>query len=207
MPDNHLARELEVAANGVLDACLEEYASLPSIVRHAVDDWKQASEAFAQGQRARVPSDRPTDIEPAPAMRPDPLERTRWEGNAPGTTVPSFEEPEPSGRSASPDGDLPGNFEVLAAHIQPDNREFTVRVYQCDFHDKRVENETLARTFPTEAKARQFYGQTQNVWNMRVRAKEAPGYDVVLGVQDVRKHAKKKSYREWEHSLCKGGAT
>ena len=114
-------------------------------------------------------------------------------------------EPEPSGRDAELEGQLPRYIDILAAHILPANREYTVRIYQCDSSDRRHANETLARTFPKEEAARKFYGQTQNVWNMRVRAGDAPAYDVVLGVQDKRKHAKKASYRDWEHVLCKGG--
>lgn len=139
---------------------------------------------------ARVPSDRPTDV--------DGLD------NRP--TQPAGEEPEETGRPASlPGGDLPKYIDVLASHILPANREFTVRIYRCDFSDRRDPNEALARTFPTEAKARDFYVRTQNIQNMKVRSKEAPAFDVVLGVQDRRSHAKKKSYREWEHTLCKGG--
>ena len=184
MSDPDPARELEIAANGVLDACLEEYASLPSVVRQAVDTWKQASEAFARGQRARVPSDRPT-VADGPQV--------------------DHTEPEPSGRGAVLPGELPGNLEALAAHIPVQHREFTVRIFHCDFTGRRSPNEALARTFPTEEKARDFYDRTQNIQNMKVRAKEAAAIDVVLGVQDKRSHAKKKSYREWEHVLCKGG--
>lgn len=166
MPDKNLARELEITANGVLDACQEEYERLPSVVKLAVDGWRQASEAFAQGQRARVPSDRPASL---------------------------------------PSGDLPNYIDVLASHIPVQHREFTVRIFHCDFTGRRATNESLARTFPTEAAARDFYSRTQNIQNMKVRNKEALSIDVVLGVQDKRSHAKKKSYREWEHALCKGG--
>lgn len=190
MPDKDLARELEVAANGVLDACQEEYSDLPPVVKQAVDDWRAASEAFAQGQRAHGPSDRPTDVD-GPDNRP---------------TLPAGQEPEETGRPASlPGGELPNYIDVLASHIRPENREFTVRVYRCDHRDRRDPHEALAKTYETEAKARDFYARTQNIWNMRARSGEAPGYDVVLGVQDRRKHAKKASYREWEHALCKGG--
>jgi len=138
---------------------------------------------------ARVPSDRPTDVD---------------ENGRP--TLPAGVEEEPSGRPASlPGGELPRYLDIVASHIDPANREFTVRVYQCDHVERRRPNETLARTFPDEAAARKFYGSTQNVWNMRVRAGDAPAYDVALGVQDKRKHAKKKSHREVEHVLCKGG--
>jgi len=146
--------------------------------------------ALREACSARVPSDRPTDPD-GPNDRP-PLSAAA--------------ESEPTGRPASlPGGELPKYIDVLAAHISPENREFTVRIYQCDFTGQRSPNETLARTFPSEARARQFYGSTQNIWNMKVRSKAAPAYDVVLGVQDSRKHAKKKSYREWEHALCNGG--
>jgi len=131
---------------------------------------------------ARVPSDRPTVVDPP---RVDHVE------------------PEPSGREAATD--LPKYIDVIAWHIPDQHREFTVRIFHCDTSGRRSPNEALARTFPTEDKARQFYVSTQNIQNMKIRAKEAVAIDVVLGVQDKRSHAKKKSYREWEHSLCKGG--
>ncbi len=138
----------------------------------------------------RVPSDRPTVVDPYPGVHLPSVSE-------------SESEPEPSGREAATD--LPKYIDVLAAHIPAAQREFTVRIFHCDFTGRRSPNEALARTFPTEDKARQFYVSTQNIQNMKIRAKEAVAIDVVLGVQDKRSHAKKKSYREWEHTLCKGG--
>jgi hypothetical protein len=172
-------------------------------------DTVAALEALRRGQ----PAPDPEPITPAPEAqgRPDLEDRIALNPPEPvsGPTGPII--PAPEGRRFSQtdclpiEEVLPRFIDIVAGHIKPENREFTVRVYQCYNDFGRHPNETLARTFPSEERARHFYVQTQNVWNMRVRGGEAPAFDVVLGVQDSRKHTKKKSYREWEHALCKGG--
>lgn len=159
---------------------------LAALLRHEAGHLLLALQGRVPGELPHIPDlqvDRPTD--PCPPSFPVAGEHEA-DGGDTATELPRF-------------------IDVVASHIDPTNREFTVRIYRCDASDRRDPNEALARVFPTEAKARQFYLSTQNIWNMKVRAKEAPAYDVVLGVQDSRKHAKKKSYREWEHALCKGG--
>ncbi len=187
----HDSQELTSSIDDVLDALREldperEHADRARVLLAELQGKVMAARArIAELPPARVPSDRPTLVDPPPGT--------------------SHEEPEPSGREASPPCDLPKYIDVLAAHIPAQHREFTVRIFHCDFTGRRATNEALARTFPTEAAARDFYARTQNIQNMKVRNKEAHAIDVVLGVQDKRSHAKKKSYREWEHTVCKGG--
>jgi len=147
---------------------------------------------------AHVAGGRPTTVEVPAPRGGDALDRTCWEGSTPQL---DHTEPEPSGRPA----ELPNYIDVVASHIKSENRQFTVRVYRHDFTGRRVPNETQARVFDKEEQARDFSGRVQNIQNMKVRAKEAPGFDVVLGVQDRRDHAKKKSYRELEVAKCNGG--
>jgi len=154
--------------------------------------------ATLHGALVKALAVRDTVAEPAAPAHSDPLEQTRWEGTPPRL---DHSEPEPSGRPA----ELPKYVDIVASHIKPENRQFTVRVYRHDFAGRRVPNETQARVFDKEEQARDFSGRVQNIQNMKVRAKEAPGFDVVLGVQDRRDHAKKKSYRELEVAKCNGG--
>lgn len=90
--------------------------------------------------------------------------------------------------------------------IPVEHVEWALKVYRLTAsHSRASVNATLERVFEKgEAQARSFFVQTQNVWNMRVRGGEAAAYEVVLGVQDARKHKKKGSFREVDRVLCTG---
>jgi len=104
----------------------------------------------------------------------------------------------------APSGERVGAGPSDVPPIPPEHAEWAVRVFRADLGGNRHADESMARTFDREARARDFFTRTQNVWNARVRNKEAPAYVVVLGVQDARKHRKKGSFRELEAVLCKG---
>lgn len=90
--------------------------------------------------------------------------------------------------------------------IPPSHVEWALKVYRLTAsHERASSNATLERVFTRgEAEAKEFFTRTQNVWNMRVRGGEAPAFEVILGVQDARKHRKKGSFREVDRALCTG---
>lgn len=84
--------------------------------------------------------------------------------------------------------------------------EWALKVYKSAGTATLRSNPVLERVFSKgEAEAKEFFTRTQNVWNMRVTAGEAKAYEVILGVQDARKHKKKGSFREVDNVLCTGG--
>ena len=87
--------------------------------------------------------------------------------------------------------------------LDPEHAEWCVRIFASSLAGFRG-TMSLSRPFDTEAKARHFYGQTQNVHNAKVRGHFAEAFDIVLGVQDKRKHKKAGSFAEVEHCLCTG---
>lgn len=90
--------------------------------------------------------------------------------------------------------------------IPVEHVEWALKVYKLTAtHVRASPHAVLERVFPKgEDEARKFFTQTQNIWNMRVRGREAPAFDVILGIQDARKHKKKGSFREIAHALCLG---
>lgn len=90
--------------------------------------------------------------------------------------------------------------------IPAEHLEWALKVYALTAsHSRASEHAKLERVFEKgEAQAKAFFASTQNVWNMRVRSGEAPAYEVILGVQDARKHRKKGSFREVDRALCTG---
>ena len=103
---------------------------------------------------------------------------------------------------APPPAAAPGTLKgIPLEHV-----EWALKVYKLTAsHSRASEHATLERTFPNEAQAKNFFGRTQNVHNMRVNGGEAAAYEVLLGVQDARKHKKKGSFREVDRALCTGG--
>lgn len=104
--------------------------------------------------------------------------------------------------TGEPVPEAPGTFKgIPVGHV-----EWALKVYRLTAsHSRASENATLERVFERgEAQAREFFGRTQNVWNMRVKGGEAPAFEVILGVQDARKHRKKGSFREVDRALCTG---
>jgi len=105
------------------------------------------------------------------------------------------------------DAVLPPLDKIKAANakaIPAEHVEWALKVYRMDSRG-RATNPTLERVFAKgEPEAREYFVRTQNVWNMRVRAGEAQAFDVVLGIQDARKHKKKGSFTEIEVAQCTG---
>lgn len=113
---------------------------------------------------------------------------------------------DPEGLSAS-DAASPTSAMTKVPSVIPDAHiEWAVRIYKVDSFGKPSENESLAKTYKKEdrAKAALFFERTQNVHNAKVRNHESPGYLVLFGMQDSRKHKKAGSFQELERALCKG---
>lgn len=90
--------------------------------------------------------------------------------------------------------------------IPREHVEWALKVHRLTAsHVRATPHASLERTFPDEAAAKEFFTRTQNVWNARVNGGEAPAFEVLLGVQDARKHRKKGSFREVDRALCTGG--
>ncbi len=100
---------------------------------------------------------------------------------------------------------VPDPFTGTFKGIPLQHVEWALKVYKASGTATLRNSPVLERVFPKgEAEAKEFFTRTQNVWNMRVSAGEAKAYEVVLGVQDARKHKKKGSFREVDNALCTG---
>ena len=167
-------------ATHVLVTCLTEYDGLPQPVKDAVDAWKGSTDEFFREAVALS--------EAASRAR-----RAQFGSLLEGGPVPHDVMPPPS--------------VVKAADIPAEHVEWALKVHKMATGGQtRLPNPVHQRVFDKgEAQAREFFTRTQNVWNMRVNAGEASAYEVVLGVQDARKHKKKGSFREVEKVLCTGG--
>lgn len=173
-------------ATHVLVTCLTEYDGLPQPVKDAVDAWKGSTDEFFREAVALN--------EAASRAR-----RAQFGSLLEGGSVPG-----PVSREVLPPLSA---IKAAEANIPAEHVEWALKVHKmAPGAQARLPNPVLERVFDKgETQAREFFTRTQNVWNMRVNAGEASAYEVVLGVQDARKHKKKGSFREVEKVMCTGG--